>query len=114
MKAPLAVATVMQPHPMRKTGLQRLNLQDIRQKFRKLMDMSADMRRTFRIGCILQMLLDMQYTTAGRRDDMIAIPELTGEIPIATLPGRSKPAVGHRLSATGLIRRKMHGTTMLF
>ena len=45
---------------------------------------------------------------------MIAIPEQTGEIPVATLTGRSESAVGHRLSATGLITRKMHGATMLF
>lgn len=114
MQSPLAVTAVVQPHPMRKTSLQRFNLKDIGQKFRKLMDMSTDMRRTFRIGRIFQMLLDVQHTTTGRRDDMVAIPELTREIPVATLPGRSKPAVGHRLSATGLIRREMYGAAMLF
>ena len=60
------------------------------------------------------MLLDVQHTASGRCDDMVAIPELTGEIPVATLTGRSESAVGHRLSATGLITRKMHGTAMLF
>ena len=58
------------------------------------------------------MLLDMQHTTARRRDDMIAIPELTCEILVTALARRSETAVGHRLSATSLVYRKMHRTSM--
>src|SRR5690606_2857104 len=101
----------MQTHFVGKGCTDLVNLNNIGKEFTEFENRFPHLQGAGWFCALADMLLHMEYATAGRSDDVIVAMEIFGEKPKRVFAIVFKSRICHRLSAASLCCGKIHVQT---
>src|SRR5690349_2191907 len=105
MKTPLTMTPLMQRYTMIEHRISSIEVNYVGKKLGELHDLRSDLHCCTIVLFAVKMVLDMQYTTSGRRHDVVETRKIANEEFIVLCCEVTESSIRHRLTTARLLQR---------